>query len=262
VISYEGKRVVVSGGGGAGMGASTVGRLVDLGAEVHVLDLREPQVGVSSYQSADLRDPGAVAEAVDRIDGRIDCLFNCAGVPGGELPDVDVMLVNFVGVRHLTELVVARMDAGAAVASISSTGGMAWSEHAGRWLPLVRTRDFEAGRAWCQAHPELIVGGYIPSKEALIVWSMCRAIELAPCNIRVNCVSPGPTATPMLTDPRSMVTKLGVPMGRHARPEEQAGPLVWLNSSDASYVTGQNIVTDGGLALSYWVDSLVLKIGG
>ena len=65
VWSYEGMRVVVSGGGGAGMGAATVTELANLGAEIHVLDLREPPVDVASYQGVDLKDPDATAAAID-----------------------------------------------------------------------------------------------------------------------------------------------------------------------------------------------------
>ena len=61
---YEGMRVVVSGGGGAGMGAATVTELANLGAEIHVLDLKEPPVDVASYQAANLLDPDATADAI------------------------------------------------------------------------------------------------------------------------------------------------------------------------------------------------------
>ena len=101
-FSYEGKRVVVSGGGGAGMGAAAVEGLAELGAEIHVLDLKDPPVKVASHQTADLRDPDAVAAAVDKIGGKIDALFNAAGLPGAPFPDVDTMLVNFAAPRHLT----------------------------------------------------------------------------------------------------------------------------------------------------------------
>src|SRR4051794_20667920 len=95
VWSYAGKRVVVSGGGGAGMGAAAVRELADLGAEVHVLDLKDPPVAVASHQSVDLRDPEATAAAVEAIGGSIDALFNCAGLPGPPFSDVDTVLVNF-----------------------------------------------------------------------------------------------------------------------------------------------------------------------
>ena len=64
-FSYEGKRVVVSGGGGAGMGAAAVEGLAEMGAEIHVLDLKEPPIEVASYQSVDLRDPDAAAAAIE-----------------------------------------------------------------------------------------------------------------------------------------------------------------------------------------------------
>ena len=81
-FSYEGKRVVVSGGGGAGMGAAAVEGLAQLGAEIHVLDLKDPPVEVASHQIVDLRDPDAAAAAIENIGGRIDALFNAAGLPG------------------------------------------------------------------------------------------------------------------------------------------------------------------------------------
>src|SRR5262245_53428392 len=87
-FSHEGKRVVVSGGGGAGMGAAAVEGLAELGAEIHVLDLKDPPVKVASHQIVDLRDPDAVSAAIETIGGRIDALFNAAGLPGPPFPDV------------------------------------------------------------------------------------------------------------------------------------------------------------------------------
>jgi len=56
VWGYEGSRTIVSGGGGAGMGAAVVRHLSDLGARVHVMTLKEPPVEVGELQSVDLRD--------------------------------------------------------------------------------------------------------------------------------------------------------------------------------------------------------------
>jgi NAD(P)-dependent dehydrogenase (short-subunit alcohol dehydrogenase family) len=247
VWRYDGLRVIVSGGGGNGMGAAAVRELTDLGAEVHVLDLREPPVDVASYQATDLRDPSAIASAVEQIGGRIDALFNCAGLPGGKFPDLDVMLVNFVGMRYLAELVTARMGPGGAIASISSGAGSAWAQNLDKWLPLVTSEGFEEGRAWCEAHPDEITGGYSPSKEAIIIWTMYAAVQLAEKGIRINCISPGPTDTPMMPDfPQNIIERFPIPLGRHSRPEEQAYPLIFLNSPAASYITGENLNTDGG----------------
>jgi NAD(P)-dependent dehydrogenase (short-subunit alcohol dehydrogenase family) len=248
---YEGRRVIVSGGGGAGMGAAAVRHLGDLGAEVHVLDLKDPPVDVASYQAVDLRDPDATAAAVERIGGTIDALFNCAGLAGSKFPDLDVMLVNFVGMRHLAELVSARMEPGAAIASISSTAGSGYLANLGKWLPFVTLPGFDAAKEWCETHPEEIAGGYGPSKEAIIVWTLWASYALAERGIRANCISPGPTDTPMMPDFEQYVGKefmenFPVPLGRRSTPAEQAWPLIFLNSPLASYVTGENVVTDGG----------------
>jgi len=248
---YEGSRVIVSGGGGAGMGAAAVRHLSELGAEVHVLDLKEPPVAVASYHAVDLRDPGATAGAVDKIGGTIDGLFNCAGLAGSKFPDLDVMLVNLVGMRHLAELVAARMEPGAAIASISSTAGSGYLMNIGTWLPLVTLPGFDAAKQWCETHPEEISGGYGPSKEAIIIWTFWASYALAEKGIRVNCISPGPTDTPMMPDFEHYVGKefmdnFPVPLGRRSTPDEQAWPLIFLNSKLASYITGENLVTDGG----------------
>lgn len=233
------------------MGAAAVRHLSDLGAEVHVLDLKEPPVKVASHQAVDLRDPDATAAAVQTIGGNIHALFNCAGLPGSKFPDLDVMVVNFVGMRHLAELVSDRMEAGAAIASISSTAGAGYLANIGKWMPLVTLPGFAAAKDWCATHPEEIEGGYAPSKEAIIIWTLWSSFGFAERGIRVNCISPGPTETPMMPDFEKYVGKefmeqFPVPLGRRSTPDEQAWPLIFLNSPLASYVTGENVVTDGG----------------
>jgi NAD(P)-dependent dehydrogenase (short-subunit alcohol dehydrogenase family) len=264
VWSYEGMRVVVSGGGGAGMGAATVTELAHLGAEIHVLDLREPPVDVASYQSVDLKDPDATAAAVDAIGGRIDALFNCAGLPGPPFSDLDTMIVNFVAMRHLAELCTEKMTDGGAIASISSTAGSGYLANIAKWMPLVTTNGFAEARQWCEDHPDEIATGYVPSKEAICVWTHYAAMDLARRNIRVNCISPGPTDTPMMPQfedfaGKELIDKFIEGAGRRSRPEEQAYPLIFLNSRAASYVSGENFVTDGGTLGALMTGRLVLS---
>lgn len=251
VWSYEGMRVVVSGGGGAGMGAATVRELANLGAEIHVLDLKEPPVDVASYQPADLLDPDATAAAIANVPGTIHALFNCAGLPGPPFSDLDTMTVNFLAMRHLAELCVPRMTEGGAVASISSTAGSGYLANIAKWMPLVTTPTFAEGRAWCEANPDAIATGYTPSKEAICVWTHYAALGYAKRGVRVNCISPGPTDTPMMPDfeafaGKELIDKFTAGAGRRSTPEEQAYPLIFLNSRAASYVSGENFVTDGG----------------
>ena len=267
-FSYEGKRVVVSGGGGGGMGASTVEGLAELGAEIHVLDLKEPPIAVASHQAVDLRDADATTAAVDAIGGRIDALFSCAGLPGPPFSDVDTMLVNYAAPRHLAATCARYMPEGSAIASISSSAGSAYLMNIEKWMPLVQSADFAEAKAWCEAHPEDIVGGYTPSKEALIIWTLYAAKDYADRGIRLNVISPGPTDTPMMPAFIEGTKAMGIPedifdlmaqgLGRHSTPAEQAWPLIFLNSDAASYVSGENLYTDGGTTAGLMLGTITL----
>jgi len=233
------------------MGAAAVRHLADLGAEIHVIDLKEPPVEVAGYHAVDLRDPDQTAAAVDAIGGQVDALFNCAGLPGGKFSDLDTMLVNFVGLRHLSDLVAERMPSGGAIASISSAAGASWMANIGKWMPLVQSDGFSAGKQWLEEHPDEIASGYAPSKEVIIVWTIWRSFALAKRGIRINCTSPGPTDTPMMPAFEEQVGKAfmdnyPIPLGRRATPDEQAYPIIFLNSPAAGAITGENILTDGG----------------
>jgi NAD(P)-dependent dehydrogenase (short-subunit alcohol dehydrogenase family) len=267
LISYEGRRVVVSGGGGQGMGAAVVRQLGPLGAEIHVLDLKEPPVDVAGYHATDLRDPDAIDTAVDAIGGNIHALFNCAGLPGGRFSDLDTLLVNFVGQRHLADRVVERMPPGGAIASISSGAGASWLANVEKWKPLVTTDGFAEGRKWLEENPEEIASGYAPSKEVIIVWTVWRSLALAEKGIRINCTLPGPTDTPMMPDFEDQMGKqfmdnYPIPLGRRQTPDEQAAPLVFLNSGMASAITGEAILTDGGTMAALSVGTLDVSAFG
>ena len=119
LMSYKNKRVVIT-GCFSGMGEATARRLLELGAEVHGLDFKESTLPLASFNQVDLRDPSSIEAAVGKIGGKVDALFNCAGLPqtAGAL---DVMKVNFMGTRHMTQTVLPLMSKGGAIACIAST---------------------------------------------------------------------------------------------------------------------------------------------
>lgn len=250
VLRYEGKRVIVA-GAASGMGAATAQVLVDLGAEVHALDIKKPEVaGLASFTECDLREPAQIEDAVGKIGKIVNALFNCAGLPN-TFPPLDVMLVNFCGLRHLTEAAIPNMLEGSAIACIASTAGIGWMQNLELLFGLLGTPDFDAARSWCEAHPKELANAYGLSKEAINAYTAFRSFALAAQGIRINCVNPGPTDTPMMPEFEKAVGKrymdeFPVPLGRHAVAEEQAWPMVFLNSPRASYVTGHQLDVDGG----------------
>jgi NAD(P)-dependent dehydrogenase (short-subunit alcohol dehydrogenase family) len=269
VLRYEGRRVIVT-GAASGMGAATAEILVDLGAEVHAIDIKKPEVtGLASFSPVDLRDPAQIDDAVAKIGKIVNGLFNCAGVPN-TFPALDVMLVNFVGLRHLTEAVVPLMIEGSAVACIASTAGIGWMQNMEMLFGLVTTPGFDAARTWCEEHPKELLNSYGLSKEAINLYTAFRSFELARAGIRINCVNPGPTDTPMMPEFEKAVGKkymdeFPVPLGRHAVAAEQAWPMVFLNSPRASFVTGHQLDSDGGFKgaiLTGQIDAAVLMPEG
>jgi len=248
ILGYAGKRVVVS-GAASGMGLATARTLVDLDAEVHALDLKPIEAKVAQAVEVDLRKRESIDAAVSRLPARIDAHFNCAGLPGPPFSNLDTMLVNFVGLRHLTEAVIPRIPSGGAIASITSVAGMGWRKSLDAVKGLCDTKDFDDGRAWCEAHPDK-ANGYLFSKQCIIWYTMQRAVELVSLGIRMNCLSPAPTDTPMLPAFHAQVNRefiekhFQAPIGRNATPEEMAEPLVLLNSQASRFVSGVNLWVD------------------
>lgn len=248
ILGYGGKCVVVS-GAASGMGEATARVLVELGAEVHALDVKPIPLAVKQTLHADLRERASIDEAVRKLPQRVDVLFNCAGLPGPPFSRVDTMLVNFVGLRHLTEALVPRIADGGAIASITSVAGMGWRKNLDNVKALLATKGFEEARAWCEANPDA-ANGYLFSKQCIIYYTKQLAVRLVDRRIRVNCLSPAPTDTPMLPTFHEQAGRdfidehFRAPVGRNATPDEMAEPLVFLGSDAARFVSGHNLFVD------------------
>jgi NAD(P)-dependent dehydrogenase (short-subunit alcohol dehydrogenase family) len=265
--NYKNKRVVVS-GCFSGMGEATARLLLSLGAEVHGLDYKDSTLPLASFNKVDLRDEASIEAAAQKIGGKVDALFNCAGLPqtAGAL---DVMKVNFMGTRKMTQSLLPYMGEGSAIVSIASTAGLRWSQRIPTVMQLVTTGSYDEGVKWCEANMETVAEGYSFSKEAIIVWTMFMGAQLIKKGIRINCTLPGPTQTPMMNSfesatPVAVIDSAAQPINRRATPEEQAGPLVFLNSDQASYVNGVVFPVDGGFmgALATGQVDLSLMMGG
>ena len=125
VLGYQGKNVVVT-GAASGMGEAAAQLLVDSGANVYALDIADVSVAVAGAIKVDMKDQASLDAAVSELPDVIYALFNCAGVPSPPVPMQDTVLINFSGLRYLTECLLSRIEEGGAIASIASTAGMGW----------------------------------------------------------------------------------------------------------------------------------------
>jgi len=246
-MRLDGKVALIS-GGARGMGAAEAKLFAREGAKVVVGDILEEE---GRQTEAEIREGGgeclfvrldvtnesewrnAVSAVVSRF-GKLDVLVNNAGVLlRGVLEDTSsqdwdfVMGVNAKGVFLGTKSAIPEMRraGGGSIVNISSMSGMVGQ---GNIQPV-----------------------YNASKGAVRIFTKCAAIQYARDNIRVNSVHPGAVETPMTMDSWSdsdakARTVDHIPLGRTAQPEDIAYGVLYLASDESSFVTGSELVIDGG----------------
>ena len=249
-LQYEGKRVVVT-GCASGMGAAAASILVELGAEVIGLDVKPTEVPVKSFVHVDLRDKASIDAAVTAIGTPVDSIFSIAGLPGAPFSEVDTVVGNFVGARHLIESLVPSLSPGASIICVASNAGLGWQQDLEALMPIVTTDGFDAGKSWCETNPTAIATGYYPSKKIVNAWVAWRGAQLIEQGIRLNCANPGPTETAMMPafeeqNGKALIDAFVGPSGRRSLAVEQAWPMIFMNSPRSSYVAAEAIHVDGG----------------
>jgi 2-hydroxycyclohexanecarboxyl-CoA dehydrogenase len=239
-------KIAIVTGAGQGIGQAIAGKLAAEGATVVVTDLDE----TSAKGTADAL-PGAVAIRADVTDrdgvqamagqvaqqfGRIDVLVNNAGWDkaspflDSEPGDWDrAIAINLYGVLHACKAVLPIMagQGGGAVVNLGSDAGRVGS----------------SGEAV-----------YSAAKGGIIAFTKSLAREMAPHQVRVNCVCPGPTDTPLFASfagpkLRDALTR-AIPFRRLGQPADVANMVAFLASDEASFVTGQTVSVSGGLTMS------------
>jgi NAD(P)-dependent dehydrogenase (short-subunit alcohol dehydrogenase family) len=254
-FGYAGKHVVVT-GGATGVGSALLDVLAENGRpDVTVLDVKVPPGPHARFLATDLSDPAAVDAAIAQIEDPVDALFNNAGV--NSTAGIRTTIgVNFLACRRLAEGLLPQISAGGAVVNTASSAGNNWAAHRAELDQLLGIDDWEAAVSWTEAHRDLYEQGhsdvYYFSKEALQLWTLKWSGGARSSGVRVNSVCPAPIDTPLLADFRKTMTdkvidwNIAQAGGRLMSPREVALPLAFLGSEAASYVSGVNLVVDGG----------------
>ena len=244
-LTLTGKTALVT-GGARGIGAACAKLLAERGASVAITYSRSADraealigeivdAGGSAFAvAADAGNPEAVragvAQAVDRLGGQLDILVNNAGIaehgPFGQLSDAAFerqLDINVRGVWHTTT---------AAVAAMRDDG-----------------RVINIGSFFSERVPAPGASAYAMTKHAVAGLTKGWARDLAARRITVNTVEPGPIETDANPDEgeRAAMIKAMVPLGRYGQPREVAELVAFLASSAAGYITGAQILIDGGM---------------
>lgn len=242
-------RVAVVTGAGGGMGLAISETILKAGGAVIMIDLKPEPEALSGapdkrfYAQGDVTDPEFVSRVIDEGAarfGRIDYLANVAGVlwfgRDASLLDMDLDTWDRVFDINLKAMV---HTARAAVPHMRNAGGGA----------MVHFSTTQCLRG--DSKPQ---DAYSTAKAGVAALSRSLAMQLAAEGIRSNTIFPGLTQTPLQArwDTEEKLEEAGgyVPMGRVGTAQELANAAVFLLSDGASYITGTDLVVDGGLLLN------------
>ena len=248
--SLTGRRALIT-GGASGIGKATAMLFAREGAAISVVDLDEEggwkvaraiqeEAGRAVFVAADVTLDSdcrrAVQQTVSELGG-LDILFNNAGIirraTVAELTEAEWDQVMAVNVKSI--FLMSRYS----VPVMANAGGGVIINTASGWGLMGGPR----------------AAAYCASKGAVVLLTKAMAIDHGPQNIRVNCICPGDTDTPMLRDEarqlgqsaeRFLTEAADRPLGRIGTPDEIAQAVLYLASDASSYVTGTALVVDGG----------------
>lgn len=248
-MSETARRVVVV-GAGSGIGAAAAAHFHDRGDHVLAVDLRPNNTPASQHLTCDLRDAHSITALLGEIGGGWDVLAHVAGVPG-TAPPADVLRVNYLGMRLMTEGMLPLLRQGGSIIGVASTAALGWEQRIDILTGLLELTDGDDVERW-QAGQDPDFPVYTTSKQAAILFAKRIAGPAwSKYRVRVNTVSPGPVETPILADFEQTMGKDVLDMvrstvGRHATVDDVVPLIAFLASPESRWINGQDIQVDAG----------------
>ena len=244
-MKLTGKVALVT-GAGQGMGRAIARLFAEQGATVVALDLNLAAAEESIAGGA--QDSGSIARSVNVSDSAaVRAVFDEAMTKYGH---VDIV-VNSAGIGSIDTLTETPDESWARVVGVNLTGTFYCIREAVRSMKASGTCGSVINISSTAALNGEGPSHYCASKAGVMGLTRSAAKEVAAAGIRINTIVPGPTNTPMmqgLTEEWAEAIIKAVPMGRMGEPEEVARAALFLASDESSFMTGQNIAVNGGMA--------------
>jgi len=241
---FAGKTALVT-GSASGMGRAVTTQLLRAGCRVVGLDVADQDDGPSHRFEPvriDLGDADALSGVLERWSGSLDFVVNAAGVSPLRETRERVLAVDWEAPRRICDWAVVRLEEPGAIVNVASVAG------------IYETFDASAAALMAGDHSAIPDAGiaYAVAKRAVILRTIQLAGTHAARRVRVNAVSPHAAATPMhyaiKRDAPDMYARANMTAtwGRWSSADEQADVIVFLLGPRSSYVSGVNLVVDGG----------------
>jgi len=253
-FDLKGKTSIVT-GGGRGIGRSIAIALAKSGSDVAVadIDLNNSSNVSKEIIKLDKRSIGLKIDVTKKEDTekliydvvkefeKVDVMINCAGVPGSRLPSSE--LIEEKDVRKFIDIMLV-----GTFFCCQEAGKQMIKQKKGKIINISSVSGIIVNRGLSGLAP------YCGVKAGVIQMSRALASDWAKYNINVNCISPGYVRTPategVLADPaRYKLYVDTVPLNRIATPDDIIGAAIFLSSDESDYITGQNIIIDGGITV-------------
>lgn len=243
---------IVLTGGATGIGYAVLQSLQDSGNRLYNLDIKPCELEGVTNIVCDLSDTVSIDAALDALPETVQGLAHIAGVAPMMVSDLQIMKVNFLGMRYLNEALLPRMNHQGRIVIVASSIGRDWQDNNEAITALFDQTTFDAGTAWLETNENRWTDNpYKFSKQCAAAYTYHAAGIARTQQVAVNCVNPGIVETQLSPWFRDLVgaefyDQVIEQTGRPGRPDDIAGVVCFLLSDESRWVNGVEISVDGG----------------